>query len=337
MDQSVKATIFGVGRSGTKAVQIKIAWLLAKKNGEVFLQYEPYFHLSRKGPRSYLGIREHRNSPLVMAPDESLSRSHLEFIKGLKPKQNIPLVAKFIHGNGRINQINRVIKPDFSILVVRDLYQVLSSIIRMNWDFYRFGSGYMPLTSVNFLKELLRDAKKNDLLNGNLISIAKNLKSSDRIMCNAMYWYILNKSALMFKEDDKTIAFNYDDMDELPASLAKKLPSHIFTKEELMTIPDFAGNLIHQNYPLENITEVFKRKRKRNIVNEASFCLLQRSMKAFPVPVNRKGGELLVLTDANLPEVASTVRQSHKMIIQQSSILDDMNSEVMELLNRLQQ
>ena len=135
-------SIYGVGRSGTKAIQLYLSYLLAKKHGEVWINYEPYFWLDRKTTTlNYEGFYHHSTSPHLLSDSGKLSPGHLRFLKKLT-KPNKTIVTKFIRGNGRINAINEVLKPDYNFIIVRDLYQVLISVLKTNWDFLSVGFEY---------------------------------------------------------------------------------------------------------------------------------------------------------------------------------------------------
>ena len=53
--QAMKVNIYGVGRSGTKAVQLYIAYLLARKFVKVWVNYEPSHWKDRKANSLDLG------------------------------------------------------------------------------------------------------------------------------------------------------------------------------------------------------------------------------------------------------------------------------------------
>ena len=40
--------IYGVGRSGTKAIQLYLSYLIALQEEKMWINYEPYFWLTRK-------------------------------------------------------------------------------------------------------------------------------------------------------------------------------------------------------------------------------------------------------------------------------------------------
>ena len=66
-------SIYGVGRSGTKAIQLYLSYLLAQKHGQVWINFEPYFGSIKTNFVNYEGFiiiqlhhifwRMHQNYP----------------------------------------------------------------------------------------------------------------------------------------------------------------------------------------------------------------------------------------------------------------------------------
>ncbi|MDP9740812.1 UNVERIFIED_ORG: hypothetical protein QFZ59_002642 [Bacillus sp. B2I3] len=130
----MKINIFGVGCSGTKAIQLYIAYLIAKKEGMVRNNYEPYYWMNRRvKDLSKEGINFHINSDIINM-DGIISEEHINFLTSLI-SEHVSTVTKFIRANGRIKAINRIMKPDYTIVIIRDLYEVLTSLSKNEWDF----------------------------------------------------------------------------------------------------------------------------------------------------------------------------------------------------------
>jgi hypothetical protein len=147
--------IFGVGRSGTKAVQLYLSYLLSQKNGSAWINYEPYFWLNRKTVSiNYEGLYHHSSSPHIATDPSQLSRRHRNFLQQLSNHKE-DVITKFIRGNGRTRAIIPLIQPDHTFVIVRDLYQVLKSVLRTNWDFLSVGFEY-KLNWENFMNEVRR-------------------------------------------------------------------------------------------------------------------------------------------------------------------------------------
>lgn len=143
--ESLRINIFGVGRSGTKAVQLWLAYMLANKYGEVLVNYEPFHHLSKSGGQSEWGKRIHLSLPFLTRQTEYSGNSFPSFCRTLT--RHPIVITKFIRATGRINLINAYTKPDLSFLVVRDLYEVLNSVGKLTWNLFDDEKKLAPLAS----------------------------------------------------------------------------------------------------------------------------------------------------------------------------------------------
>ncbi|MCB0745407.1 MAG: hypothetical protein KDC67_15985 [Ignavibacteriae bacterium] len=226
----MKITIFGIGRSGTKAIQLYTAYYVAKKYQKVRIVYEPFFmHSRKKGSENSFAYRVHSTAPIVNAENSS---SLNNLINSFNFNDEIATVYKFIRGNGRIDMINDTLKPDLSILVVRDLYEVLASIAVQTWN--------MEDRWNKIQSELIKFYPE-----------AEYLTHPNKLMRHAAYWYCLNKYSL---ENSKTINYflNFSKADKMKDILNdnnleadKQISERIFT-----------GENIHYDYPLKDITEI---------------------------------------------------------------------------------
>jgi len=234
--------IYGVGRSGTKAVQLYLSYLIARQEGKVWINYEPYFWLDRKTKAvNFEGFYHNTHGPHFAQHASEFSKEHIRFLKKLA---NYPAstVTKFIRGNGRINAIAEVLEADHSIIIIRDLYEVLLSVMRTEWDFWSVGWDYLVSWN-DFIEEVKR---KN---------IVENLdwclsQIEDRIDQNAFYWYTMNLAAL--RSGNQNIYWiDYKKINEIEA-----VGKHIFKTDELaepFQSKKFSGDNLHLNYPLESI------------------------------------------------------------------------------------
>ncbi|CAN5516347.1 hypothetical protein BH11BAC1_BH11BAC1_19920 [soil metagenome] len=233
--------IYGVGRSGTKAVQLYLSYLIAQMEEEVWINYEPYFWLARKTKAvDFEGFYHHSHAPHFADSSNQFSKSHNRFLNKLSTHSG-SVVTKFIRGNGRIDAINEVFAPDHCIIIVRDLYEVLLSVIKTEWDFWSVGWDYQVSWDA-FVEEVKR---KN---------IVENIdwclaRIEDRLDQNAFYWYTMNLTALRSKH--KNIHWiAYKQIGKI-AELAK----HIFNVEVLpepFRSKKFAGDNLHADYPLQS-------------------------------------------------------------------------------------
>lgn len=146
--------IHGVGRSGTKIVQLATCLGLARAYGRCDTVYEP-FHWAHRGCTvpSAPGIREHRRLPLFLSDTETASVDSRYLRAKMAPRGNVPLVGKFIRGNGRIGLIDRLVAPDRTIVVLRSLPHVLQSVRRCPFDLLGKGQHY-PSDATRLVDEI---------------------------------------------------------------------------------------------------------------------------------------------------------------------------------------
>ena len=300
--------IFGVGRSGTKAVQLYLAYLLAEKYDYVKINYEPFYWKNRFLDISYRGIKEHMNMPLI-AINKKLPHSSAGYLESLCYGHEHS-VTKFIRGNGRIQTINSIMTPDVSIVIIRDLYSVLSSVAGKSWDL--LGNG---LINTFDYKRLLQ------YINVHLPEIRKQLKYiNDRMDMNALYWFVMNHIAL--KECDKdTHVIYYDNItaiEQLALSLGFQEGYNI--RDNL-----FEGDNIHTQYPLmsEKTGKNPMERWNRGVMNSA----IARKMHVFPVIENSKTGTIDCIAKSH---TESPMRYGEKTVINigRKHIYDDFNEQI---------
>jgi len=215
-----KINIFGLGRSGTKALQLYIAYIFAKNEGRIHLNYEPYNFLTKAGPLNYAGLYYNYNSKLFVKDVSEFNLGHRNFIKSLIPKTNSSIITKFVHANGRIRGINKIMKPDLTIIIIRDLFETLSSLARMKWDYLTFGYFLLRNTYINIWDKFIMEVKDLNLVE-DLNEILKQL--NDVYHMNAFYWYCMNLSALNYRHDN-TIFIDYKDLKYLAKILDFYIP-----------------------------------------------------------------------------------------------------------------
>lgn len=241
--------IYGVGRSGTKAVQLYLAYLLAEEYGSVRLNYEPYFWQTRlTNSVSFEGLRYHLESPQFCSNVSDFSTQHIKYLNRLTDKGDMPVVTKFIRGNGRISVIDDIMKPDHSVLVIRNVYEVLESLLLMDWDFFSVGYPYFNHSYVSYwgqIEQYLEDLSD--------FPWKKDLPTFvyDRIIKNACYWYAMNRSALE-QLPSGGLVLQYENISTLEGWAKKKLG--IQSNVRSISDPMFRGENIHENFPLNDIS-----------------------------------------------------------------------------------
>ncbi|MCQ6274871.1 hypothetical protein JMM81_07820 [Bacillus sp. V3B] len=139
------------------------------------------------------GIHSHINSDLINT-DGVLTEDHSNFLSSLLPA-NISTVTKFIRANGRIKAINKIMKPDYTVVIIRNLYDVLNSLSKFKWDLLGKGLPYPN----DWDRLIIEVQEKNIISENDLKQYLQNIKNSmDK---NALYWYVMNLSALASYEE----------------------------------------------------------------------------------------------------------------------------------------
>ena len=223
----MKINIYGTGRSGTKVLQLYIAYLIALKEGKIWINFEPYYWLNRKVNRfSYKGIYWNYREPLLLS---NLSEGHKKFIRSLLPN-GTSAVTKFIRANGRIDGIEAISKPDFSYLVVRNLKGVLASLQRLGWSLYT--DEKIPM------KPKIWDKVRMEF---DLDNFDKQLNNREK---TSYFWYLMNKAALMSKASThgNLYVIDYGELDKWSEQIMQMIGV-----ESNIKINQIRGNWIYSN------------------------------------------------------------------------------------------
>jgi hypothetical protein len=250
----MKIHIYGIGRSGTKAVQLYLSYLVALKEGNVWINYEPYFWLDRYARIvNYEGLYYHFNSPHFLHDENQLTNGHRKFLQKFN-HDGTSVVTKDIRANGRISALDSFLKPDYSFLIIRDLYEVLTSMLKREWDFFSVGWEYV-LNWDNFVEEI----KKAEIID-NLRWCLERI--NDRIDRNAFYWYVMNVAALKYNSE-KVYLLRFREFQSLQETSKIIFGEHI--PYENILSDKFHGENLHTNFPL--YSEVPFLSSRRNMVN----------------------------------------------------------------------
>ncbi len=312
--------IYGVGRSGTKAVQLYLSYLLALKEGNVWINYEPYFWLSRKTKAvNFEGFYYHTHAPHFALHSSDFSRGNIHFLQKLaNHKQSI--VTKFIRGNGRIGAINEILKPDHCIIIIRDLYEVLLSVMRTEWDFWSVGWDYLVSWEA-FIEEV---RQKNIVEN-----IDRFLNQiQDRVDQNAFYWYTMNLAALNARPA------NAEWIDYKNIGIIENIAGKIFGRRELpesFRSEKFSGENLHRNYPLEGDENI---NFKSHVLNQVLYkTQLFKRYGLYIAP--KMTGSL-----AHINKHYFTVEEQSigtKIKIEKRDLLEFFNEDIKERFNKVQE
>ncbi len=321
----MKINIFGVGRAGTKAIQLYIAYCLARANGRVKVIYEPYVFHSRRGPLNYEGLYYNFNEPQFMEGAGELSRGHRQFLAKLNEASGAPAgVAKFIYGNGRIAAINAVTQPDLTIVIVRDLYESLASLASTFWDYLSFGYFLLGRSYITKYPALLREIEQK-----NIVPAFDSLRPqiNDTFAQNALFWYAMNLSALRY-DSPNAIFLNYADMEHLPELLNHRLRTDIFQEGELLKNRVLTGRNLHGDWPLHTVGQVGTHAFGQAINQLAYFARQNRSKPPFGFPI----GTVEAPREGDKPDTAGRPADGPKtrIRIEPNALLDLFNEKVMQ-------
>jgi len=308
----MKINIFGVGRSGTKAVQLYLSYLLAKKYGSVWLNYEPFLYQNRKLKKACIRGKEiHRQMPLLLEEnslDSSLVSKTKKFGNDLV-SQNEVVVSKFIRGNGRINLINQYTNPDFSLFIIRDIYEVLRSSIKANWC----------MVDKHDWERFLKEAKTI------YPAIENRSYFSDKLYVVATYWYVMNKFAL--ENAKKLFVIKYTNLDGLYGvecfGYNKLLKSNL-----KISSPRFEGSKIHTDFTIKD------HKTTENTKN--SQFLNKVKTKLFKDNSNQLMGNLVTINQSpNIQEKPNISKYKNKINVEiyKNDFLEKISTEIDDLIS----
>lgn len=304
----MQINIFGVGRSGTKAVQLYAAYLAVMKWGSVKINYEPFYWKNRYLDMSYRGIECHNALPIFADRNEHTAYRHEHYLENLN---DYPVtVSKFIRGNGRISMINRITSPQHSIVVVRDLFDILNSIGQRQWDFLGKGLYYND-----------RERFMNEIIEKHIVDreVLKDISSNTDI--NALYWYAMNKYALEHKEKNTAYILFSDQ------SAIKRTIEGIYNIRMDLSLNDvrFEGHNLHKQYPLTS------RRKQNNILYERINRQIIKRI-GFSFDTYRSG-----TVDSLAPlrnESVNAKRRSPDIHIEKKSLYEYFNNSIIKKLNK---
>ncbi|TAK13063.1 MAG: hypothetical protein EPO32_06820 [Anaerolineae bacterium] len=301
MSEGFRINLYGVGRSGTKAVQTWLAYLLARRHGAVWVNYEPLRYKHRKLAPSHYGWRVHRNTPQLLDTAAAPTGEFAAFCHMLA--EHPVNVTKFIRGNGRINAIDAVMKPDLSILIVRDLYEVLESVLRLNWSLVADDVEWQRLCAVG---------------RGRVAALDAVLKpgQENKILVNAAHWALHNLHALEHLET--TYAIPYKRLD-LVEALAKQKGLDTFGTR--LSGHAFSGS-IHGDDAITEVTPL-KDEEQQNPLARLWGRRFGRE---------RSGSLCRAVDPLPEPKEKAVRGQAVRLKVERHALLDDLNAQVQERL-----
>ena len=314
----MRITIFGVGRSGTKAIQLYLSYLVAQRENRIWINYEPYFWETRcTDVINNEGYYHHMHSPHFVQSEGEFTKRHVNFLKKLKISE-MSSTTTFIRGNGRMDAINQVLQPDHNVVIIRDLYQVLVSVLKTEWDFWSVGFEHTQNWEA-FIKEV---RKKNlvEKYDWCLDQI------SDRLDQNAFYWYVMNKSVLQSSWPN-TCFFQYSEI-----KIIEDLARHILdpTIDSPIDSDIFTGDFIHENYPLtSNLTN-------KSLTSKINSFLYQSNLMnkyGLYIPSKTHGSEARINT--YYQKIQSSKVEGSKITIAKKDFFEFINEDISGMFEKI--
>lgn len=187
--------ITGTGRSGTKALQLYLTLALLQKHEAIHLNYEPYLWKTRKGRFSFEGIRHHVSSVCFPTDSDQLSRKHHRYFERMVASE-LPTITKCIRGLGRMSFLKDDLEAELWIHVVRDLYDVLDSLERQDWNLCETGPPIFPFPKIDLWPKYLEESNKLPVPKEIRAAIVQAKSEMEK---NAVCWYLDNLAVLTAK------------------------------------------------------------------------------------------------------------------------------------------
>jgi len=291
--------IFGVGRSGTTGLQLYLSYLLAKKEGKVRINSEPYIWQTRKGPKSYYGQKIFLESGHILEETATISKKHQAYLDMLSD-YDVSTVNKFIRGNGMIKQINQTMKPDLTILVYRDVREVLRSLDKYNWRYTDIHNRFLSKEQSTYWN----DFKQNNYVQKVIQKFGLDLSEieQNKELRTVLYWYVNNIKALEYNEKD-TYHIEFSKIEMIEEIVKEYYDGEIYPIKNAL----FFGDNLNKEMPLEDFeNENILTRRVKTRIDEFSF-FLERTYNIPAYYLEKRCGSVV-----KVAEEAVLLQQKHK-------------------------
>lgn len=193
--------IIGVGRSGTKLLQMLVAYIMADQGGNVNFNYEPLlwedYRLKKINPT---GISVHKSLPLLLKKPYKLSPKQQLFFSQFGNIDGINSVTKFIRMTGRLPVIHDFYHNGNIIFIYRHPVGVVNSIL--NLGFSLLG----PPHYESDFPRLIEEAKSQRVISQRQIDMVNSYRWGKE----AIYWYVLNKKAVRDLAGGDALVLSFD-------------------------------------------------------------------------------------------------------------------------------
>lgn len=325
----MKINIFGVGRSGTTALELYLAYWIARLNGQVWLNNEPYTWYGRKGVISYEGqmLFERTGYQFI---EKDICTSHYDFLNHLVRDKN-HVVTKFVKGSPLIETVNLYTQPDLSIILIREIFSVLKSLSSRNWDFFSILFQYSKKTNESNLDAFRRKVLDSEIFEQIPIS-EKEFLELDRFTMNGVYWYVVNKILLEY-QGEKVLYLNFSDIQNIHLKMSKYLDIPNECKECLISNEMFFDKNLSKDFPLTDIKKGLDVKKYINPINEILFKLNKNLSLSIPL-IHFQHGNYVVLSNNKLsfePKKSSKTNDNSDFL--HKELLEYLNKQILDLLS----
>ena len=324
----MKINIFGVGRSGTTAIVLYFSYWLAKLEKEIWVNNEPFHWHSRKGPISMEGQDLFFKSGFVMDEKEVLNKRLKNFVNNLTHNRK-HVTTKFVAGSGFYKQINQVTQPDHTVIVIRNIYDVLKSVSGSEWDFLTI---YSPIISghKDGWKHFRAAVEKKNLLKNHDFTLA-DIKTKEEH--NALYWYLINLK-LLESADDTVHILPFEKMEELIIPLTSSILK--IEESELLPIkiPLFYDKNLGGDYPLTQENRLLRNNKYKNLVNELIFMFNNNLKMNIPFLPFKTGSKATLSTDESSLIKHTTSKKNPPVQLEDDSIIHKFQKDIESKINQ---
>jgi hypothetical protein len=179
--------IAGVGRSGTKLLQLVVSYIVADQFGPMSVHYEPLlwcdYRMKKTNPE---GIAVHKSLPLLADAEIELDERQRAFFSAFREERGYARVTKFIRMTGRLPLLRKLFPKSPILFVHRDPVGVVNSLLNM--PFSLLG----PPHYESDLPRLMQEMDRRGWIDRE--AVAKN--KDERWFAETIHWQAMNRKAL---------------------------------------------------------------------------------------------------------------------------------------------
>ena len=304
-----------------------MSYILAQQSGQVRVNNEPMRWLSRRGPVSFAGQQFLIDQRFFSRPKESLDKGFLEFISKLN-RPEVPTVSKFVSGSAFAHQINREMNPDMTIVIIRKVEDVLSSISGSSWDYF---SLILPrLGNLDIMDQFMDSESVRMAMSEHMVDSAS---INTRVRTNALYWYLVN-SHLLELSGENIYFIPFERIKFFSDVLKSKIMSCDTSIVSSIDNPMFYDSNLAGDYPLTGDAQSTATK-IMSLINEVSFFSNVKFGLKLPYIELTSGSTAFVSTDeSKLITHKTTNRDAIRVNISNDKMISKFQEDISERLNK---